>query len=198
MTTPRVERRPLDERQLTAIERFNRARRGTQRALMLAAESRETRMDAARRLEVLRREHDALVARAQAQLRASGELLARHSTLRAVVAYRHPWFAQTLTELLQRASIEVVDRVENGADAIGIAIAEQPDLVMVGDSLLMVPGTEVVREVREYCADAVIAARASSGDLVGALLDAGADTVVSHQMRPADVVEQVLAIVRRR
>lgn len=187
----------LAQRQLAAIEAFHRARRAAAEATALAERSREMRMDAARRLEVQRREHEALIARAHEQLRLSGEVLLRPSVVRAVVAHRQPWFTDKVVGCLQQAGVEVVARTDNGADAVGIVVVEQPDLLLVEETLLMVPGEEVVRETRRYCADAVISAQVPSGDRVGRMLDAGASTVSTRQVPPAEVVEQALALLER-
>jgi CheY-like chemotaxis protein len=188
----------LSERQLAGIEAFNQARQASERAAELAVRSRETRMDASRRLEVIRREHEAVIARTDAQLRASGDLLARSGALRALVAHRHPWFSKKLVELLQRYDVHVVDQLENGAEAIGFVVAEQPDLVLVEDGLTMVPGDEVVREMRHYAPATLITAQVASSDRIGLLLDAGADKVVTRQLRPDEVVSQALALRPRR
>ena len=187
----------VTRRQLGAIEAFHRARHASEQALAIGEKSRETRMDVARRLEVLKREHEAIIARAHEQLRLPGEVLHRPASLRAVVAHRHPWFTGKVVSLLADAGVEVIGQPDNGADAIGLAIAEQPDLLLVEDTLLMVPGDEVVREARRYCAEAVIAAQIASGDRVGIMLEAGATTVNTRQVGPAEVVARALELLQR-
>lgn len=192
--TPAAAHRELDltTRQLHAIDAFHRARRGAERAAEVAARSRETRMDASRRLDVVRREHEALIARTHEQLRMSQALL-HHSRPTAVVAHRSGWFAGKVAELLGERGLQVVALVDNGADAVGAAIAEQPDLVIVEDTLAMVPGEEVVREVREFCPQSVIAAQTAYADGVEAMLAAGATTAFTRRLRPAEAVDLVLA-----
>lgn len=187
----------LVRRQLDAIEAFHRARRASEAALERLEKTREVRMDVERRRDVRRREHEALVARAHEQLRMSGELLMRPSVARAVVAYRHPWFTDKVVELLRRAGAEVLAVSDNGAEAIGMAVAEQPDLVLVEESLLMVPSEEVVRETRRYCERTVIGVQVPHSGRIGLMLDAGASTVSTRQVPPHDVVQQALALVRR-
>lgn len=190
-------RSPLDvvAQQLTAIERFHRNRHLTEQAAAAAARSRELRMDAARRLEVVRREHDALVARADEQLRLTGDVLHGSAAPRVVLAHRNAWFAGRITELLRDAGAQVVASVDNGADAIGLAVAEQPDLLLVEDTLAMVPGEQVVREVRQFCAATCVVAQVAYSDRVGAMLDAGAMTVFTRQVPPGDVAEGMRALL---
>jgi hypothetical protein len=181
--------------QLAAIERFTAARHAAVLAAEALARTREVRMDAARRLEVLRRQQAALVAQSHVQLQRSGEPLSAELPLRAVLAHRSPWFVDRVGAVLREWQIEVVATPVNGADAVGIVVAEQPELVLVEDSLLMVPGEEVVRDVREFCPDTVIAAQVAYGDRVAALLEAGASVVVTRQVPPADVAAQLCELV---
>lgn len=192
-------RRPRSEldlaaRQLQAIARFDEARGMAEAAAAAVARSREMRMDVTRSLEVLRREHDALVRRAH-DLRTAGALLRATAERRVLVAHRNEWFAGKVAHGLQDHGLLVVARVDNGADAVGIAVAEQPDLVVVEDTLAMVPGEQVVREVRGYCPDTLVAAQVAHGDRVASLLDAGASVVFTRRVPPVDVVERVVALL---
>jgi CheY-like chemotaxis protein len=179
--------------QLDAIERFNASRRLAQEASAVAGRSREMRMDANRALEVMRRQHDALVARTHEQLRLTGDVLHDTRTHRVVVAHRNEWFVGKLVGSLQEAGLSVVACVDNGADAIGLAVAEQPDLVLVEDALPMVPGEEVVREVRRYAPSAAITVQVAYDDRVGLFLDAGATSVLTRRVPPAEVAKAMLS-----
>jgi len=185
----------LATRQLRAIEMFNSARALAEQASAAAERTREMRMDTARRMEVLRRQHDAVISRAHAQLRVSGEALRSPAPWRAVIACRSSWFTDKVSRVLTRAAVDVVTHLDNGADAIGVVVAEQPDLLLVEDALLMVTGEEVVRESRTYSPGTRIGAQVAHGGRVGALLDAGADAVVTRQVPPFDVAQQLLALV---
>lgn len=191
-------RRELDlaRRQLHAIEAFHAARAQAQEALDSVARTREMRMDAARRLEILRREHHALIDRAHQHLQASCDLLVGTIAPRALVAHRAGWFADKLVALLEQAELEVVEQVDNGADAIGIAVVEQPDLLFVEDGLLMVTGEEVVREARRFCPQTRIGAQVEHVSRIEALLEAGADAVATRQTPPLEVSEQLLTLIR--
>ena len=185
----------LAAQQLQAIARFNDARRMAEAAAAAVARSREMRMDISRSLEVLRREHDAVVQRAHEQLRVTGALLRGTPERRVVIAHRNEWFAGRVAHGLQDRGLLVVARVDNGADAIGIALAEQPDLIVVEDTLAMVPGDQVVRDVRGYCPATFVAAQVAYGDRVGLLLEAGASAVFTRNVPPGDVVERVVRLL---
>ncbi len=152
-------------------------------------------MDAARSLEVLRRQHDAVVARADEQLRASGQLLRSTVERRVVIAHRSDWLVRRLEQTLEDRGVLLVARTDNGADAVGLVVAEQPDLVLLEDTLAMLPGSEVVREVRRFSPDTLVAVQAAHGGRVGELLDAGATTVFTRQVPPHEVIRSVLSLV---
>ncbi|MCU1587839.1 MAG: hypothetical protein JWN31_1332 [Frankiales bacterium] len=182
----------LVNRQLEAISRFTRAQRAAEDATRIAGVSREVRMDAARRLAVIRRQHHALVARSHQQLVSSGERpLTVLAPSRALLAHRNAWFRDKLIGSLSEYGVGVVAAAENGADAVGIAVAEQPDLVLVEDGLEMMPADAVIRELRQFCPHALIGAQVPYSDRVGLLLDAGADAVFVRQVPPVDVAMQL-------
>jgi CheY-like chemotaxis protein len=185
----------LAAQQLQAVERFNRTCRMREEAAAAAARSRELRMDAARSLEVLRRQHDAVVARTDEQLRASGQLLRSTAERRIVLAHRNDWLVRKVQQTLEDRGVHVVARTDNGADAVGLVVAEQPDLVLVEDTLAMLAGLEVIREIRQFSPDTVVVAQAAYGDRVGQLLDAGASTVLTRQIPPHDVARSLLRLV---
>ena len=185
----------LAAQQLQAIARFNDARRTAVTAAGAASRSREMRMDLTRSLEVLRREHDAVVRRAHEQLRVAGRLLQETADRRVVIAHHNEWFVGKVAQALQDRGVVVVAQVDNGADAVGIAVAEQPDLLVVEDTLAMVPGEQVVRDVRRYCPQTLVAAQVAHGDRVGPLLQAGAAAVFTRQVPPLDAVTSMLQLL---
>jgi hypothetical protein len=194
---PRPPRTELDLAavQLRAIERFHRARRLQEQEATASASTREMRMDAARTMEVLRRQHEAVIATAHAQLRDSGAALRRAPERRVVLAHRNAWFLDRLGTALADGGVRVVARVDNGADAVGVVVAEQPDLVLVEDTLAMVPGEDVVRQVREFAPEALVVAQVAHGGRVAPLLEAGASSVYVRQVPPADVAASVLEML---
>ncbi len=192
--TPRTES-ALAGQQLEAIEAFTRARKVAEEAELAGARTREMRMDTARRMEVLRREHEALVARAHGQLEKSGDVLRASADRRVVLAHRNEWFVTKVGGLLTQQGMHVVAHTDNGADAVGLVVAEQPDLVLVEDTLAMVPGEQVVQEVRTWCPGTVVAAQVAYGDRVAALLAAGATSVFTRQVPPAEVAQTLAGLL---
>lgn len=185
----------LVAQQLRAIEQFNRARHDREQAAASRSRTRELRLDATRSLQVLRREHDAVVARAHAQLRASGDVLHGTADRRVVLAHRSEWFLREVAGGLRDGGVCVVAQVDNGADAVGLLVAEQPDLVLVEDALAMARGDDVVREAREFAPDTLVGVHVGSDDRLRPLREAGAAAVFPRLTRPRDVAAGVLALL---
>lgn len=196
-TLPDIDRSiaAVTQRQLRAMEAFHDARHAAERAAALAAQSREARMDAARRMEVLRRQHAAVVERTEQAIRESGALLRTTRTTTAVVAHRQEWFTRKVEHALEQRGVSVLAHTAVGADAVGYALAEQPDLVIVDDTLAMLSGEDVVREVRHYCPTAVIGAQVAYSDRLAQMLDAGASAVYVRAVPPELLVEELLGLV---
>ena len=187
----------LARQQLEAIDRWHEARRQTQSTAQRAAASREARMDLARRMDVIRAEHRAIVDRTDAHLRSSVELLQRTAPRRAIVVHRSSWFTDKVCADLALRSIHVVASLTNGAEAVGATVAEQPDLLLVEDSLPMMSGEDVVREVRAFAPLTRIGAQVAYDDRIASMLEAGADTAYTRRVPPADVAEGLAALLLR-
>ena len=179
--------------QVRAIDAWSRAHELSEAAAGATSMSRETRLDLSRGLAAGRREQAAIVARADAQLRLTGDVLHSSLALRAVVAHRNAWLAQKITALLAAREVHVVGTFDDGADAAGTVVAEQPDLVLVEDRLSTLTGADVVREVRTYSPMSVVGVQVLDSAGVPALVEAGADEVFPRQIPPADMVDRLLA-----
>ena len=177
----------LARQQLQAIDRWHQARRAMQATGDGGSASRETRMDLARRMDVIRTEHQAIVERTEAHLRTSVEPMQRRAQLRAIVVHRNAWFADKVSSELELRQIRVVARLTNGAEAVGAVVAEQPDLLLVEDSLPMMSGEDVVREVCTFAPLTRIGAQVAYDDRIAAMLEAGAHTACTRRVVPADV-----------
>ena len=187
----------LAEAQLRGIERLTRALHMAEGAASSAAHSRETRMDAARELEILRRHQDALIARTQEQLQESGTHPMGTAATTVVLVHRNEWFVGKLTEALHDSGCVVLPRVENGADAVGLIAAEQPDLVLIEGKVSMLPAARVVQQIGRLCPDTIIAAQVAYSDDVGPMLDAGAAHVFTRQVPPAEVAVALLSLLTK-
>ncbi len=112
-----------------------------------------------------------------------------------MLAHRNTWFLDKLSAALKAGGLRVVAGVCNGADAVGLAIAEQPDLIFIEDSLEMVPGEDAIREIRKFAPNSLVTAQVGYHERVDQLLDAGATTVFTRHVPPGDVAAVLLKLV---
>jgi CheY-like chemotaxis protein len=185
----------LTRMQVEAIDSWHRARRMAEQAEQSRNASREVRMDVSRRLEVLRAQHAALVGRADRHLRDSVHLLSRQAARRAVLVHRNEWFLTKVGDELERQGIRVVEALSNGAEAVGVVVAEQPDLLLVEDSLPMLPGEAVVREARRFAPRTLVVGHVEYQDRMQVLLDAGAVTAYTRRVPPAEVARGLAGLL---
>lgn len=183
----------LMELQLRAIDAWNAAERAVAAVAETATMTREMRLDLSRRRDARRREHEALLARAEQQLGASGELIAAAVGPRAVLAHRNAWLRDKVAAGLAAHGVALVGVFEDGAEAAGTIVVEQPDLVFVEDRLPTMSGLQVVQRVRTFAPHAVVGAQVLDGAAVPAMVDAGAQAVFTRRVPPADIAEQLVA-----
>ncbi len=196
-TRPRTEGE-LTRMQLDAVDAWHRARHEAEQSGAAGPASREARMDVARRLEVLRAQHRAIIERSEQHMEASVHLLARRMQPRAVVVHRNEWFTRKVCEGLAALGVEVVGELENGAHGVGVVVAEQPDLLVVEDTLPMVPGEDVIRQARQFSPSTIVVAQVAYEDRIPALLEAGARAAYTRRVPPDDVVSGVLELLHER
>lgn len=183
-------------RQLAAVDAWNTGRRLRERALMTEPMSREQRLVADRRMAVLERAHAAVLGRADAALEADPAPIASRPALRAVIAHRHLWLADRLSAALASQGVLVVASSGNGAEALGVVVAEQPDLLVAGDVLAMMSSAELLAEAEHYAPFTARAVHVDDSAGVGPALDAGAQSVFVRQMPPDDVAEGLMLLLR--
>lgn len=179
--------------QVRAIDAWNRDGRATTAALS-SCSSRELRLDAARLSDVRRRQQQALVGWTERQLQDSGTPMPAVAAPRAVIVHRNDWFTSKLATALADGGVRVVATLDNGADAVGITVAEQPDLLLVEDRLPMMTGEQVVRQALTYAPGIVVAAQVGYESEIPALLEAGARSVFPRQVPPADVADALVGL----
>ncbi|MCW2679996.1 MAG: LuxR family transcriptional regulator [Frankiales bacterium] len=178
--------------QLAAIDAWNDARRASEAAAESSTLTREMRLDLSRRTEASRREQQALQARTERQLREAGDVLPVRVPTRAVLAHRNAWLREGVAKRLDAHGVAVVGLFDDGAEAAGTVVAEQPDLVLLEDRLPTLSGIEVVRRVRTYAPEAIVGAQCLDGDGIRALVDAGAQAVFTRRIPPQDIADQLL------
>ncbi|MCW2544344.1 MAG: hypothetical protein JWM40_1896 [Frankiales bacterium] len=150
--------------------------------------SREGRLEASRRLQALRRA-DAMVA-------AWTDRAAQGTGRRAVVAHRQDWVREKLSLSLSDHDIDVLTAVEDGAEALGVTIAAQPELVILESRLPSLLAVDLVRDIRTFAPGTLIAAQVESDQEVASLVDAGARALFGRQVRPTQLAEQVADYLR--
>lgn len=182
----------LTARQLSAIDSWHRHRTRTQLGATSAAASREARMDLDRRLDVLRVQHDAIVAVTADELRDSVGPVRSAVPLRVVVGHRNAWFADRVITALRDAGAVVLGPFENGATVVGTCVATQADVVLLEERLAMMSGEDVVRAVRAYAPGAFVAVQVAGEDRVGPVLEAGASAAYPRRVAPLDVVADLV------
>lgn len=174
-------------RQIEAVDAWIAARRDREHVLRLPGLSRDERMDAAREVEALRRTHDAIKGRCARGLDADVEPM-RWPGATAVLAHRHAWLVDKLGLLLAERGVTVLVCTDNAAEALGAVVAEQPDLLLIGDRLAMMPGHALLAESRIYSPGTLLAAQAFDQDRADALR-ATADSVFLGHHLPADIAD---------
>lgn len=179
--------------QLRAIETWTRQQRLP--FVDVEAGSRESRLDLARRRDVLMRQRQALIGWTERQLRESDRMLRSLPATRVVIAHRHDWFKGKLTSSLQAGGATVVADLDNGADALGVVIAEQPDFLLVEDKLPMISGLDLIKEVCRYAPSTAVVVQVTGDWEIGPFLDAGATSIYTRRTPPADMAAELLASV---
>lgn len=180
--------------QLHGVDAWCRANRATG-LLLEAAPSREMRVNLSRRRAVVDRQRQAIVEWTSRQLQESERPLHLTAEQRAVIVHRKDWFKDKLTTELEAGGITVVASLENGADAVGVVVAEQPDVLLVEDKLPMVNGLDVARAARQYAPRTRVVAQVANNAEIGPFLDAGAATAYLWSVPPADIAADLLAFL---
>ena len=88
---------------------------------------------------------------------------------------------QVLSDLLLERGVQVCAIVDDGAEALGILIAEQPDLLVVEDPMSSLTSVDLCTEAAMFAPATRIMVLVESPLRVGRLLDAGAQAVVTRR-----------------
>jgi CheY-like chemotaxis protein len=187
----------LLQQQLKAIDAWNQARAMAAHAHRLHAESREQHLEASRRLEAMRHEQDALLARASSQMVQGAKLLASTEP-RIVIAHRQEWFRDRVAARLAHQQVAVLASVDDGAEAIAASICDQPDLLIIEELMPSVTGLEVLGRVQEYSPGTKVAVQAVNVGTADRLLEAGAVLVCSRRIPPHVLADHLLACLLER
>jgi CheY-like chemotaxis protein len=116
--------------------------------------------------------------------------------LRVLIADDHPIYTELLLRLLARHEwIEVVGCAVNGRDAVMLANAASPDLILMDVEMPLMDGVEALRRIRERSSVTVLflTASATPSDRERALA-AGALAVLPKTTDPAELVGHLQSI----
>lgn len=178
--------------QVAGIDSWNAAGRVQRNMIPAARASREMRLDLDRRTQARRRAQAAVFTRAAHQLEHSAHVLAEHAPTRALLVHRNGWLRGKVAERLRDHGIEVVE-VDDGADAIGVLVVEQPDLLLVEDRLPTLSGRQVLRSASRHAPRTVTAAQLLDETDAKDFLAAGASAVFTRRVPPPELADQFLA-----
>lgn len=181
--------------QLDALQRWHDHRRGHPDFVETPGMNRELRLDLVRREMVRDRQHQALLARLADRF-AAGERLQRRTPVRAVIAHRHAWVRGKIAIELGRQGVQVLAELDDGADAVGVSVAEQPDLLLVEQALPTMTGVEVLQAVRAFSPRTRLAAQGEGGQQLAALVAAGAAAAFTRRSTPTEMARDLLQLVR--
>ncbi len=174
-------------RQLHALDAWNAFRRQRERHLQGPQLSRTESVLARIELESMRRTQAAVLARVAEAL--SGAVESPMTLAPSVViAHHNGWFAARLLCTLTHEGIRVLECTNNGATALGIVIAEQPDCVIVSDQLVMLSGEQLLAQTESY---SPLTSRVLHAEATRLAPQAG-NLVLGSQLRPDPVADALL------
>jgi len=119
--------------------------------------------------------------------------------IRVLVADDHPLVRQGLRSFLSTIDdIDVVGEASDGAEAIAMATALQPDVVMMDLAMPTVDGIEAIRRITEERPSARIIALTSfaTDDKVFPAIQAGAAGYLLKETEPSELVEAIRKVHR--
>jgi CheY-like chemotaxis protein len=182
--------------QLAGMEAYHRSRALRAAAAVTVQQTREMRLDLQRRAEALRAEQRALQESAARHLAESARLLSVHAAPRAVLAHRNAWLRGKLVAALSSQGVEVVAELEDGAEAVGVVVAEQPELLLVEDRLPGMPGLQVLKRSRAFAPHTQVAAQLLDSTELHAYVSGGARAVFTRRTPPADIAMELVRCLR--
>ena len=116
--------------------------------------------------------------------------------IRILIADDHPLFRDGLRALLNSIpDTEVIGEATSGAEAISIAAALQPDIILMDINMPGVNGIEATRRIRETNSDIrILMVTMLEDDSVFAAMRAGARGYVVKGAEPAEVLRAIRAV----
>ena len=113
-------------------------------------------------------------------------------SLRALLVHRNAWLCGKVTDRLQERGVDVIGQFEDGADATGALIVEQPELVLVEDRLPTLSGLEVLHRAARFAPRTIVGAQMLDTEELDAYLAAGAAAVFTRRIPPVEIADQLI------
>ncbi len=157
--------------------------------------AKEIRLDEERVRAARRRQQETLQARAAMSLAAAPPPVASTDQLRAVVIHPHVYQRRTLVKALTSdGRCVVIADASDGAAAVGLAVIEQPDLVLLSQQMTYMTGFEAAPEIRRYAPRTTIAMQVAGSEYFDVALAAGAHAVFSVGTPLPRLVAEVVGV----
>jgi len=160
-----------------------------------AAQTREERMDADRRLAALERTRSAIESRS---LTLAGDTKVQVVKPCALLVHRNEWVRSTLAAELDQRGVTTVADADDGAEGLGVTIVEQPDLLFVEDRLPSVTPFELVNDVQLFSPNTLITAQVEHPEEIDGLIWAGVAAVFGRRVPPAEIAQHLEMLLRDR
>ncbi len=103
---------------------------------------------------------------------------------RVLIAHQQQWFADALAKALRRLDLHVVGLVTDGADAVGLAVAAQPDIILLEPVLSRMTGLQVLHDLQTFAAEVRTVVRIPHDSAGPEMLSAGAAAVLLSSVPP--------------
>lgn len=116
--------------------------------------------------------------------------------LRVVVVDDVEWVRSLLSDLLNDVDgVQVCATAADGGEAVGVVLAERPDVVLMDLKMPNVDGITAAKDILAKWPEAKIILNSAYGDaaLIEAALSAGIAGYVTKDQRPSELIETVLA-----
>lgn len=113
-------------------------------------------------------------------------------THRVVIADDHALVRDYLRALLAaEADIEVIGVASDGAEALRVAVESRPDVLVLDNSMPVLGGLEVLRELREAGSNAAVVMYTAEPGVRASALRAGAHACVAKEDPPASLIAAI-------
>ena len=159
------------------------------------SDSREDQTERRRQAHVLATIREAIRDRTGGELGAAAPQQRVRVAPRLVVAHRNAWFVDKLAAALAECGVQLVARLDNGAAALGVVIAEQPDLLVIEDTMALMTGAEVLAEAGQFAPRTLVAVQVQEHDRAARLSQAGAAATFLRAVPPAEVAAELSALL---